>query len=78
MPIETTTRISIHPNKNYYYTVEDEDISTSTDGITISYYEKESDSSEVRVEFLTMTNEVALAIADAIYKLQKRTNDATN
>lgn len=84
MPIETTTRISIHQDEDSYYTVDNEEITTifhSYDGITISYYEKEeaySDSPDLLLGTIAMTNEVALAIADAIYKLQKRTNDATN
>lgn len=70
MSIETTTRISICPDEEWFYTVEDQNIATSMGGCTISYW----DSCDKRSMYITMEPEEALAVADAIYKLFKKDN----
>ena len=67
MAIETNTRIAIYPGEDWYYTVEDENIETSLDGCTISYWEKQN-----RKNHITMEPDEAIALADAIYKLFKK------
>jgi hypothetical protein len=69
MTIETTTRISICSDEEWFYTVEDKNIATSMDGCTISYWEGQN-----RKVYITMEPEEALAVADAIYKLFKKDN----
>ena len=66
MPIDTSTRINILPDEEWYYSVEDSNIVTSDDGCTISYWQDGK-----RHTHITMTKEESLKIADAIYKLFK-------
>jgi hypothetical protein len=68
MAVETSTQISIYTGDEWYYTVEDQNIVVDTDGCTISYWEKGN-----RKIHITMEPEEALAVADAIYKLFKKT-----
>ena len=67
MTIYTSTCINIFPGEEWYYTVEDQNIATSLDGCTISYWQDEK-----RHTNITMKPDEALAVADAIYKLLKK------
>ena len=67
MTIDTHTQINILPDEEWYYSVEDQNIATSMDGCTISYW-----SDTKRHSYITMEPEEALAVADAIYKLFKK------
>ena len=57
MTVETTTRISICSDEEWFYTVEDHNIATSMDGCTISYWVDNK-----RCSHITMEPEEALAV----------------
>ena len=66
MAIDTSICINILPDEEWHYSVEDSNIVTSMDGCTISYWQNGK-----RHIQITMEEEEALAVADAIYKLFK-------
>ena len=66
MAIYTSTCIKILPDEEWYYTVEDQNVNTSMDGCTISYWQDGKRHTDI-----TLEPEEALSIADAIYKLFK-------
>ncbi len=66
MAIYTSTCIKILPDDEWHYTVEDQNVNTSMDGCTISYWQDGKRHTDI-----TLEPEEALAIADAIYKLFK-------
>ncbi len=71
MEVTTSTQIRVQKHKDYWYTVEDTNIEIGYDGCTISYWEKDSEEDDTRIQYITMEKEEALALADAIYKLFK-------
>ena len=77
MTIEITNQIRTQEHEDFWYTVEDTHLDVGCDGCTISYWEFVKDTGDtgdkrVRVQFICMNNEEALAVADAIYKLFKK------
>lgn len=67
MAIDTSTCINIFPGKEWHYSVEDTNIEVGCSGCTISYWYDQK-----RKNYIMMTNDEALALADAIYKLFKK------
>ena len=72
MAIEITNQVRIQQDKDFWYTVEDTNIDVGCDGCTISYWEFIKDTGDRRFQNISMNEEVALAVADAIYKLFKK------
>ena len=68
---EVTTRIRIQANPQYWITVEDLFIDVGCNGLTISYWEN-CDGQEKRIDHLCISEDSALPLADAIYKLFKK------
>ena len=69
-----STQIRIQQHESFWHTVEDTHIDGGCEGCTISYWEGENVvlADDKRVEYICMNEELALAIADAIYKLFKK------
>ena len=63
--IEIYNNVRIQDGPNYWHTVEDTYVDAGCEGITIAYHE----GNRGEVQHMCFSNEVALAIADAIYKL---------
>ena len=63
-----STKITIQNHSGFWYEVEDTHTDAGCFGCTISYWEKGN-----RKIHITMEPEEALAVADAIYKLFKKT-----
>jgi hypothetical protein len=72
MVIEITNQVRIQQNKDFWYTVEDTNIDVGYDGCTISYWEFDKEKGDKRIQNISMNEEEALAVADAIYKLFKK------
>jgi hypothetical protein len=69
MEVTTSTQIRVQKDQDYWYIVEDTNIEISYYGCTISYWEKDSEGDDTRIQYITMEKEEALALASAIYKL---------
>jgi len=72
MTIEITNQVRIQSHTDYWYTAEDTNIDVGCDGFTISYWEFMKDTGDKRVTHISMNEEEALAVADAIYKFFKK------
>jgi hypothetical protein len=75
MTIEITNQVRIQEHEDYWYTVEDTHLDVGCGGCTISYWELMKDVGDKRIQHICMNAETALAVADTIYKLFKKTND---
>lgn len=69
--LDINNLVRIQPESDYWYTVEDIYLDAGTEGITISYYEDKKG----RVDYMCFSEEVAIAIADSIYKLVGKKNE---
>jgi hypothetical protein len=75
MTIQITQRIRIQPHPyDYWYTAEDYHLDVGCDGFTLSVWSRPDKVSrdEHRDNHICMTEEEALAVADAIYKFFKK------
>lgn len=74
MTLEITNQVRIQQHQDFWYTVEDTNIDVGCDGCTISYWELPSgtNTNEKRVQHITMNEDEAIALADAIYKFFKK------
>jgi hypothetical protein len=74
MTIEITNQVRIQSSEHYWYTVEDTNIDVGCDGCTISYWHIPPgvNTTEERVIHISINEDEALAIADAIYKFFKK------
>lgn len=66
-----STQIRIQSDPEYWFTVEDFHLGAGCDGLTISSWGA-NEVKEKRLEHVSIDEELALAIADAIYKLFKK------
>jgi hypothetical protein len=73
MTIVITNQVRIQSHEAYWYTVEDTNIDVGCDGCTISYWEIPSgvNTTEKRAIHISINEDEALAIANAIYKFFK-------
>jgi hypothetical protein len=74
MTLEITNQVRLQSYPDYCYTVEDTHIDVGISGCTISYWEfpAGANTNEKRVNHICMSEEEALAVADAIYKFFKK------
>ena len=72
MTIEITNQVLIQEHEDFWYTVEDTHLDVGCPGCTISYWEFMKDTGDKRIQHICMSDEEALAVADAIYKLFKK------
>ncbi len=63
--IEIYNSVRIQDDPDFWYTVEDTYVDVGCEGITIAYHEDDRG----EINHMCFSNEIALAIADAIYKL---------
>ena len=63
-------QVRIQANSVYWITVEDIYLDVGCPGLTISYWESK-DGGEERIDHICISEDSALAVADAIYKLFK-------
>lgn len=63
--IEIYNSVRIQEHSDYWHTVEDTYVDVGSEGITIAYHEDKRG----EVTHMCFNNEVALAVADAIYTL---------
>ena len=68
---EITHQIRIQPETDFWFTVEDFYLDLGCEGLTISYWEYK-DGKESRVKSISIDGDLALTVADAIYKLFKK------
>ena len=71
---EITTQIRIQPEREHWFTIEDIYLDLGSDGLTIAYWETRNGKEE-RVSHICIDGSLALAVADAIYKLFKEENN---
>jgi hypothetical protein len=69
--MEISTQIRIQANQDFWYTAEDIHIDVGCSGFTVSYWEYHKETGDKRHQYVCMSKEEALALADAIYKLFK-------
>lgn len=68
MTMEITNQIRIQNYEDHWYTVEDTYLDVGGEGFTISYWQDEK-GQEKRVNYICLSKEEGLAVADAIQKL---------
>jgi hypothetical protein len=73
--MDINNQIRIQDDPHFWYTVEDMNVDVGCDGLTISYWEHLKEGGEKRFSHIAISEEVALAVADAIYKLFKKENN---
>ncbi len=71
MTVEITNQVRIQQHEDFWYMVEDTHLDVGCDGCTISYWFQDG-TNEKRDSYVCMSEEEALAVADAIYKLFKK------
>lgn len=69
--LEINNLVRIQSDPEYWYTVEDIYLDAGTEGITISCHEDKKG----RIDYMCFSEEVAIAIADSIYKLVGKKNE---
>jgi hypothetical protein len=74
LTIQTSTQIRIQAHGGFWYTAEDTNFDVGCEGFTVSYWESDKEEGGKRIQHICMTEEEALALADAIYKLFKKGN----
>lgn len=72
MSLEITNQVRIQSYPDYWYTAEDTHLDVGCDGFTVSYWEFHKEAGDKRVNHICMSEEEALAVADAIYKFFKK------
>ena len=70
--IEITNQVRIQNSPDNWFTVEDWHLDVGCDGLTVSSWSTDKDNKEVRVSHVCIDADMALAVADAIYKLFKK------
>ena len=74
---EITTQIRIQSERDYWFTVEDVYLDLGSDGLTISYWSLR-DGKEERVNHICIDGNLALTLADSIYKLFKKEDNLSH
>lgn len=74
MTLEISQQIRIQPRRDYWYTAEDYHLDAGCDGFTLSVWSRsyEGSRNEQRDNYICMSQDEALAVADAIYKFFKK------
>lgn len=72
MSVEITNQIRIQKDQEFWYTVEDTHLDVGCEGCTISYWFQDGTNEKRGDSYVCMSEEEALAVADAIYKLFKK------
>jgi hypothetical protein len=67
--MEITNQVRIQEHIDYWYTVEDLHLDVGCPGCTISYWEYDKEKGDKRVQHICMSEEEAIAVANAIHKL---------